>query len=168
MLKHFLKWRLWRQIISQLWIQEIGTIFINLSEVNFDSYKRVYPRIQSLLAEITSVINLLLVIGQILSKILLDKKMSKNIFKYIKEKEQINRKIEATSENKEIMPKEVDIGLTKEIEKINRLSNQESVDYLPKKDERNSGQLNISHIFEGLNFFHIIKSFFVVRMQKLK
>ena len=58
--------------------------------------------------------------------------MSKNIFKYIKEKEQINRKIEATSENKEIMPKEVDIGLTKEIEKINRLSNQEG-DYLIKK-----------------------------------
>ena len=66
------------------------------------------------------------------------------------------------------MPKEVDICLTKEIEKINRLSNQESVDYLPKKNESNSGELNISHIFEGLNFFHIIKSFFVVRMQKLK
>ena len=53
---------------------EIGTIFINLSEINFDSYKRVYPRIQSLLAEITSVSNLLLVIGQIISKILLIKK----------------------------------------------------------------------------------------------
>ena len=53
---------------------EIGRIFISLSEINFDSYKRVYPRIQSLIAEITSVVNLLIVIGEILAKILLEKK----------------------------------------------------------------------------------------------
>ena len=145
---------------------EIGTVFINLSEINFDSYKRVYPRIQSLLAEITSVSNLLLVIGQILSKILLDKKMSKDIFKYIEEKEYKERKIKPTSQNKEIMAKEVNICLTKEIEKTNRLSNQESVDYLPKKNESNGGGLNISHILEGLNFVHIIKSFFCCKDEK--
>jgi len=63
---------------------EIGTIFISFIEINFDSYKRVYPRIQSLLAEFTSVINILMVIGQIISKIILNKKMSKDIIKYIK------------------------------------------------------------------------------------
>ena len=61
------------------------------------------------MAEITSVSNLLLVIGQILSKILLDKKMSKDIFKYIEEKEYKERKIKPTSQNKEIMAKEVNI-----------------------------------------------------------
>ena len=45
---------------------QVGRIFIGLSEINFDSYKRVYPRIQSLIAEITSMVNLLIVIGEIL------------------------------------------------------------------------------------------------------
>ena len=40
---------------------EIGTVFISFSEINFDYYKRVYPRIQSLLAEISRVINLLII-----------------------------------------------------------------------------------------------------------
>ena len=53
---------------------EIGTIFISFSEINFDSYKRVYQRIQSLIAEITSVVNLLIAIGKIVTSILLEKK----------------------------------------------------------------------------------------------
>ena len=52
---------------------EIGTIFIGFREINFDSYKIVYPRIQSLLAEVTSVINILMIIGKIISKIILNK-----------------------------------------------------------------------------------------------
>ena len=50
--------------IEQMDKNEIGTVFISFSEINFDSYKRVYPRIQSLLAEVTSVINILMVIGK--------------------------------------------------------------------------------------------------------
>ena len=65
---------------------QVGRIFIGLSEINFDSYKRVYPRIQSLIAEITSMVNLLIVIGEILTKILLEKKMNKDIYKFLEKK----------------------------------------------------------------------------------
>ena len=88
---------------------EIGRIFISLSEISFDSYKRVYPRIQSLIAEITSVVNLLILIGEILAKILLEKKMNKDIFKYIKEKN-YQKKIEVTLENKEMISKNTNIS----------------------------------------------------------
>ena len=36
----------------------IGTVMIEISKINFDYYKRSYPRIQTLLTEIMSVISL--------------------------------------------------------------------------------------------------------------
>ena len=53
--------------IPQLKKSQIGTVLISLSDNNFDYYKRVYPRIQSLIAEITSFINLLFTIGEFIS-----------------------------------------------------------------------------------------------------
>ena len=37
----------------------IGTIMIEISKANFDSYKKFYPRIQSLIAEIMGAISLI-------------------------------------------------------------------------------------------------------------
>ena len=77
----------------------IGTIIIEINKVNFDNYIRNYPRLQSLLAEVMSVINLLFTIGKIITQILLKKKLNKDIATYLISKNLIYKK---NSENKEI------------------------------------------------------------------
>ena len=57
----------------------IGTITFMINQSNFDVYKRSYQKLQSLIAEIVSVINLLFEIGRQISNILNTKKMSKDI-----------------------------------------------------------------------------------------
>ena len=72
----------------------ISTINIMLNKSNFDNYKRTFKRLQSLLAEVMSVIGLLFEIGRIISDILCDKKMSKDIIYKILNKienEEINQ-----------------------------------------------------------------------------
>jgi hypothetical protein len=61
----------------------IGTIEFAINKSNFDNYKRTYPRLQSLLAEIMSVTNLLFEIGRQLANFLDNKKMSLNIIEYL-------------------------------------------------------------------------------------
>jgi len=63
--------------------KEIGKITIGINKSNFDNYKRTYPRIQSLLADFMSVVNILFEIGRALILFLSKKKMSKDIIKYI-------------------------------------------------------------------------------------
>ena len=77
----------------------IGTIMFEISKVNFDSYKRSYSRLQSLLAEVMSVINLLFGIGKTVTEILLKRKMSKDIVKYFISK---NLMYKISSENEKI------------------------------------------------------------------
>ena len=144
---------------------EIGRVFISFSEINFDYYKRVYPRIQSLLAEISSVVNLLLIIGQIITKFILDKKMSKDIFKYINKKEFSQRKIETTSENKEIISKDVNIRASNDIENIKDKQNINSYDFISNKNENNDIKENV---FNDLNYLDIIKSFFCCEDEKTR
>ena len=61
----------------------IGSIGIAINKSNFDNYKRTYKRLQALLAEIMSIINLLIYIGSYLSNILCDKKMCKDIIEVL-------------------------------------------------------------------------------------
>jgi len=61
----------------------IGIIGFGINKSNFDNYKRSYQKLQSLLAEIMSVINLLLEIGRQMSNILCNKKMSLKIIEYL-------------------------------------------------------------------------------------
>jgi len=63
--------------------KEIGKITIGINKSNFDNYKRTYPRIQSLLADVMSVVNLLFDVGRIVILFLSEKNMSKDIIKYI-------------------------------------------------------------------------------------
>ena len=61
----------------------IGAIVFRINQSYYDSYKRVYQRLQSLLAEIMSVVNLLFEIGRQLSNILCNKKMTKDIIEHL-------------------------------------------------------------------------------------
>ena len=57
----------------------IGSIQFSLNRSNYDSYKRSYQRLQSLLAEIMSVISLIFEIGRQISVFFCEKSMSKDI-----------------------------------------------------------------------------------------
>ena len=57
----------------------IGTITFSINKSNYDNYKRNYPKIQTLLAEVMSVVSLLFEIGRQIANILFKKKMSNDI-----------------------------------------------------------------------------------------
>ena len=62
---------------------EIGAAAIRVSKTNFDYYNRTYSRIQTLLAEIFSVIELITGIGNMVCALVLNKKMSRKVIKHI-------------------------------------------------------------------------------------
>ena len=96
--------------------------------------------------------------------------MSKDIFKYILEKENKKRKIEIIPENKEIIPNEINIPTipisTTENEHITYKSTQNNIDTITNKnvDDNNSN----SKLFHSLNYIYIIKSFFCCEDEKTK
>ena len=61
----------------------IGVIEMSINKSNFEYYKRTYLRLQSLLADIMSVISLIFEIAKQISSILCYKKMSKDIIRKI-------------------------------------------------------------------------------------
>ena len=70
---------------------KIGSILFQINKSNYDNYKRSYQKLQSLLAEITSVISLLLEVTKQISIILCDKKMSRDIIKSLLDKDKNSR-----------------------------------------------------------------------------
>ena len=53
---------------------KIGKISIEMNRSHFDNYKRTYSRLQSLLADVMSVVNLLFEVGRLITKFLCQKK----------------------------------------------------------------------------------------------
>ena len=70
----------------------IGSIEFGINKSNFDNYKRSYQKLQSLLAEITTVINLLFEIGRQIFNILGGKKLSLSIIEYLVNKDALHIK----------------------------------------------------------------------------
>ena len=93
--------------------------------------------------------------------------MSKDIFKYILEKENKNkkRKIEIIPENKEINPPIIPI-ITNENEHITYKSTQNNIDTITNKNVEDND--SNSKLFESLNYIYIIKSFFCCKDEKTK
>ena len=73
-------------------------IDFNINDSNYDNYKRIYKKIPSLIADITGIINLIMIIGKFLSNFLLEKQMSRDIiYSIINQKEiSTNKKIDLT------------------------------------------------------------------------
>ena len=59
----------------------LGFINFQQNEKNYAHCRRSYQKVQSLLADIMSIINILIVIGKAISNILLQKKMNKDIIR---------------------------------------------------------------------------------------
>ena len=106
-----------------------------INQSNFDTYKRNYQKLQSLLPEITSVVRILFEIGRQISYFLGYKRMTKDIFDILIDK---NKEIIINDKNKEIINIFTNKGIKEinsEREKYNNNSNSNSnILYLEKKD----------------------------------
>ena len=162
----------------------MGTITFNINESYYDNYKRGYQKLQSLLAEIMSVINLIFQIGNLSVYILIDKKMSKDIIiSLINSK----RKDDIINHNKQIKVKnefivENEISSRLKTEAIELKEKRNYSDYIdknykndnPLKINRNSKKGNINSkatsikVLKKLNFLVIFKSYFCFKHKNKK
>ena len=164
----------------------IGTLTIAINKSHFDNYKRSYKKIQSLLAEIMSVISLLFQIGAQICIFLCKKKMSKDIiFNLINNNIYRNRRMKLSLPNKKINAlntehKNNERGINNSSSKnINNLNieksselklNREKINkksYIINREENNN-QNYISEVNKNINYLHIIKSFFCFNDKKTK
>ncbi len=163
----------------------IGRITIDINKVYYDSYIRSYSKLQTLLAEVMSVVNLLFEIGRVLSTILCNKRMSKDIIenllnkngKYSISQQNINsnkyfknlekKQLTSTERKKTKQESEDKTINTDYLEKnnINKLnSSKEKNIYIKKVDKSNL----IHKIFVKIDYLQILKSFLCFKDPKSK
>ena len=136
----------------------------------YDNYKRTYSRLQSLLADVMSVVNLLFEIGRQISLILCSKNMSKDIIQNILNEYEKNKLNHEKKINKKIKNK----NETSERNKIkNELENSNITNYLNKeknnlKTEKNNKILTIKRTIKKINYFHVLKSYLCFKDKKTK
>ena len=151
----------------------IGAIGFLINQSNFDSYKRTYQRLQSLLAEVMSVVNILLEIGIQISYIVCNKKMSKDIIEMLLNNNKRssvqtskinnnllknNGKKDIISERKEIIDGTNAIININNNEKNDEIKLDKSNEYTKIKNVRRIKKFN-NKIMKKINYWHILKSF---------
>ena len=162
----------------------LGEIIIEVNKSNFDNYSRTYTKLQTLITEIYAIINIFFSIGKIISQILFEKKMSKDIIRVLLSRENNNDEINH-SRNQNLQKKKIN-KLFKNIEnnkissleliksnvksegKINGFENleQHNKDNIKNKAKnRNSGNIS-TKILKKINLINIIKSFFCCKDKK--
>ena len=169
-------------------ISNIGSITFEINKANYDYYKRIYQRFQSLLAEIMSVINLVFEVGRQISFFLCNKKMSTNIIRTLLDKENYyilnqnnnkkNNLHKSQEENKlssdrkiinnELMDKK---NNTYSIEKndIFKLNITKDFDFkITSKNEMHNLKKNNNQVLNKINYYHILKSFLCFKDKKTK
>jgi len=166
----------------------IGTITFGINKSDFDHYRRIYQKLQSLLADVMSVISLLFEIGRQVSVFLCEKKMSGDIILSLLEKNkkysliQQNHNINNLFKNKE--NNSISLSERKDIkqESINKSPNKRNTDYFEKNDEiiinksihNNKNDKNEKmnkiilnkNLIKEINYFNIIKSYLCFKDKK--
>ena len=146
---------------------KIGEIMFEMNKSYYDNYRRTYPRLQSLLADVMSVVNLLFEIGKQISIILCEKNMSKDIIQNILNEYEKNKLNNENKINKKIKNK----NETSERKKIkNQLENSNITNFLNKERNnlKNEKLLTIKRTVKQINYFHILKSYLCFKDQKTK
>jgi hypothetical protein len=148
----------------------IGTIEFGINKSNFDNYKRNYQKLQSLLAEIMSVINLFFEVGRQISNIFGGKKISLSIIEYLVNKDTLHLK---KSSNKIVLIKDKNNESSPRKEKSELFDNPNNLDNSTKNNKiklignkNKISKINTfntrnekNKILKKINFLHIIKSF---------
>jgi hypothetical protein len=142
----------------------LAIIDFGVNKSNYDFYKRTYSKFQSFLADVTSLINLIITTLKLLTYYLLNKKMNKDII----------REIMMVKGPKEYKGK---ISLSKNSGKVQKLKNIEKDKTISEFDIKQnskevineSNNINLKdkklkesniNILKNIKFFDIIKSFF--------
>ena len=164
----------------------IGDIEISLNKSNYNNYKRTYQRLQSLLAEIMSVISLLFEIGRQISTFLCEQSMSKDIIETLINRDKkhilrvqsyrINKLCKACESNNNTTLIERKNAQFESVDMINnKLETSERID----KSKMNTSKNDISYKNEKIKqikinnkhmdkvyYFHILKSYFCFKDKK--
>ena len=148
-------------------------IEFKMNNANYDFYRRTFIKFQSSLADVMSLINLLISISEVITKFLLYKKMNKDIIKHIitnKEKEIIPQKklkkiFDINDNKKQKFDKKIEQNQIIE-EKANskiylNTHNKDSASDFENDDK------NMIQVMKNLNFINIIKSFLCFKDKKL-
>lgn len=138
---------------------EIGAMIIEISNINFDYYNRSYSRIQTLLAEILSVVELLTEIGSMVCGIALNKKMSRKVIKHILHK---NSKVNIENDDKNTLDnsnaKTTYLDNQIQVKETNNNLNISAFNTL-EKPPSNYNEEKVIKALDHSNYFHFLKSY---------
>ena len=160
----------------------ILSIRFKMNSANYDYYKRSFQKFQTFLAEVMSLINLIITISSVVSEFLLYKKMNKDIIRYIlttEKNKESNRGKELTLDGKkfhqifEIDDKPKNVIVENNIKENKIQVEQNSKDSFNTSNKDNNLKIEsmdstIINVMKNLNFMNIMKSFFCFEDKKLK
>jgi len=168
---------------------QIGIVEFSINRSNYDSYQRTYQRLQSLLAEIMSVVSLLIEIGSQISDILCEKIMKKDIVenlifkdkKYSENQKNFNAN-KIITQNSEIYlePNKKRYESSEQINKINKqeISKNENIKSDEKSEKSNdnnnfsNGNEKMKKVIENnkelkkIYYFHVLISYLCFKNKK--
>ena len=147
-------------------INNILFIDFKMNGASYDYYQRSFIKFQAFLADVMSLINLLITISKIISEFLLNKKMNKDIIRYILTSNDINKNnIAKDKQIHEIFDNNYDKNRNRIID-IPKTTDS-SIEISTKSDLENKNE-NINIIMKNLKINSIIKSFFCCKDKKTK
>ena len=132
---------------------QIGTISISLNKSNYDLYRRTYKKIQTLLAEIMSIVSLLFEIGGQIVAFINEKKMNIDIMS------QLFKNLEEGKTKYKANYKETVKITSERLNNSFKLSEKNSICIEPSDNNNEEIESENSKILDKINIFHIIKSF---------
>jgi hypothetical protein len=138
---------------------EIGAASIRVSKTNFDYYNRTYSRIQTLLAEIFSVIELITGIGNMVCALVVNKKMSRKVIKHIlyrNNKANIENDDKNTLDNSNAKTTYLDNQI--QVKETNNNLNVGAFNTL-EKPPSNYNEEKVIKALDHSNYFHFLKSY---------
>ena len=161
---------------------DIFSITFKINRANYDYYLRAFQKFQSFLAEIMSLINLIISISSIISEFLLYKKMNKDIIRYLlvsNEKKENNKEKIIFPKDKifnQIFPidKKTKKYKPKKIIKNNKVDDEQICKdsfNISNKDnilKEKSIDNEINNAMKDLNFMSIMRSFCCIKGKKLQ
>ena len=158
-------------------LDDILSINFKMNGANYDYYQRSYNKFQVFLADVSSLINLIITICKILSEFLLYKKMNKDIIKNILSiNENKNNNISKEKQFHKIFDNNFEVIKDKEEKKEVDSKHNDSTrsEGLPKQikfeviSEKENNDDKITNVMKKLNTLAIIKSFFCFKDKKIK
>ena len=164
-------------------ISKIGTILFSINKSYYDNYKRSYQKIQSLLAELMSVISLIFEVGRQISIILCDRKMCKDIIGSLLDNHKDNSITQHhhinsfyknndrknTSERKDIKSNINDKSNNLDYEKKNHKDKINiSKDYMIYNNDKSNYSKISNKVIKSINYYHILKSYLCFNDKKTK